>query len=85
MGSTTLSAREFINDVRGARKAAKHGPVFITDRGHPTHVLLSIEQYTKLTKEQPTIVELLQMPDGNAARFNPPRLRDGLRRQVDPA
>jgi prevent-host-death family protein len=82
MTITTLSSREFNQDASGAKKAAKRGPVFITDRGRPAHVLLSIEEYTRLTGNQPGIAELLAMPDGDALVFDPPRLRDGLRRAV---
>jgi len=80
MTVTTLSSREFNQDAGGAKKAALRGPVFITDRGRPTHVLLSIEDYRKLSDKQPNIVELLAMPEAGAVEFNPPRLRDTLRR-----
>lgn len=39
---TTLSSREFNQDTSRAKKAADAGPVIITDRGRPAHVLLSI-------------------------------------------
>ena len=39
---TTLSSREFNQDSSRAKRAAQQGPVFITDRGHPAHVLLTI-------------------------------------------
>ena len=41
MTITTLSSRELNQDVTRAKKATKAGPVFITDRGKPAHVLLS--------------------------------------------
>jgi prevent-host-death family protein len=44
MTITTLSSREFNQDTSRAKKAAREGPVFITDRGKPAHVLLSIEE-----------------------------------------
>jgi prevent-host-death family protein len=43
--TTTLSAREFNQDASHAKRAALNGPVFITDRGRPAHVLLSIHDY----------------------------------------
>jgi hypothetical protein len=82
MTTTTLSSRAFNQDASGAKKAAKRGPVFITDRGRPAHVLLSIEEYEKLVGNQPGIVELLAMPESDAIEFAPPRLRTGLRRPV---
>lgn len=45
---TVLTAREFNQDTARAKRAAKNGPVFITDRGKPSHVLLSIEEYERL-------------------------------------
>ena len=77
---TTLSSREFNQDTSGAKKATKRGPVFITDRGQPVHVLLSIEDYMQLVGHQPNIVELLAMPKGDAMDFKPARLRDKLSR-----
>lgn len=48
MSITTLSSRDFNSDVARAKKATARGPVFITDRGRPAHVLLSIGAYKKL-------------------------------------
>jgi prevent-host-death family protein len=59
---TTMTSREFNSDTAGAKRAALQGPVFITDRGLPAHVLLSIAEYQRLVGEQ-TIVEMLSMPD----------------------
>lgn len=62
MTITTLSSRELNQDVSRAKKAARNGPVFITDRGKPAHVLLSIEEYQRLTGKHRNIVEALSMP-----------------------
>jgi hypothetical protein len=37
---TTLSSREFNQDVSRAKRAADEGPAIITDRGEPVYVLL---------------------------------------------
>jgi len=76
---TTLSSREFNQDSNRAKKAAKDGPVFITDRGKPAHVLLSIEEYERLTGDRPKIADLLAMPVGEDIEFNPPRAVIGAR------
>ncbi len=77
MSATTLSSRQFNQDTSGAKKAARKGPVFITDRGKPAHVLLSIEDYRKLTgRSGATIIDLLAMPDGEDIEFDPQPLRD---------
>lgn len=62
MGMTTISSREFNQDASGAKRAALEGPVFITDRGRPAHVLLSIEAYQRLTGRQESILDLLADP-----------------------
>lgn len=77
MKITTLSSREFNQDTGRAKKAAKEGPVFITDRGKPAHVLLSIQEYRKL-KGKKNILEMLAMPGIEEIEFEPPRLRGKL-------
>jgi prevent-host-death family protein len=64
MKITTLSSREFNQDTSRAKKAATRGPVFITDRGTPAHVLLSIEEYQRLTGGQGDIIDSLGLPPG---------------------
>lgn len=70
---TTVSSREFNHDTSGAKKAALSGPVFITDRGKPAHVLLSIDEYKRLTSTQPSIIDILAMPGGEDVEFEAPR------------
>ena len=75
MAATTLSSREFNQDTSRAKKAALDGPVFITDRGKPAHVLLSIEAYRRLTGHHRNIADLLAMPDLTDVDLEiPPRL-----------
>jgi PHD/YefM family antitoxin component YafN of YafNO toxin-antitoxin module len=74
MKITSMSSRQFNQDTSGAKKAAKKGPVFITDRGRPAHVLLTIEDYEKLAAKCGNIVELLAMPGAEEIEFEPPRL-----------
>ncbi|GAC1420637.1 MAG: type II toxin-antitoxin system prevent-host-death family antitoxin [Burkholderiaceae bacterium] len=73
MSVTTFSSREFNQDASGAKKAARSGPVFITDRGRPAHVLLTIEDYRKLAGQQGSIVDLLAIADGSDVDFEAPR------------
>jgi prevent-host-death family protein len=58
----TFTSCKSNQDVSAAMKAAHDGPVFITDRGKPAHVLLSIDEYLRLTNKSPSIVELPSMP-----------------------
>ena len=62
MTITTLSSREFNQDAGKAKRASLVGPVYITDRGRPAHVLLSFEAYKKLTGGHVKITDLLAMP-----------------------
>jgi prevent-host-death family protein len=80
MSITTLSSREFNQDTSRAKKAAKKGPVFITDRGRPAHVLLTIEAYEKLTTKGTSIVDMLAISGVGDIEFEPPRLNDELYR-----
>ncbi len=74
MSITTISSREFNQAVSEAKRAATHGPVIITDRGRPAHVLMSFEVYQQLTKQQRNIADALAMPDIADIEFEPPRV-----------
>lgn len=76
MTITTLSSREFNQDTSRAKKAASKGPVFITDRGKTAHVLLSIEDYQRITGKRRSIVDALSMPGLADIEFDPPRSRE---------
>jgi hypothetical protein len=77
MTITTLSSRELNQDVTRAKKAARNGPVFITDRGRVAHVLLTIEAYQKLTGQRRNIADALAMPGVADIDFDPPRVTIG--------
>ena len=79
MSATTLSSREFNQDTGRAKKAALEGPVFITDRGRPAHVLLSIEEYQRITGSHRSLAEALSMPGLADIEFDPPRIELDLR------
>lgn len=83
MAITKLSSREFNQDTGKAKRAAKKGPVFITDRGRPSHVLLSAEEYERITGSHKSIVDLLAMPEAADIEFEPPRLRGKIHKLPD--
>lgn len=60
---STISAREFNRDVSAAKRAADHGPVFITDRGVTSHVLMSAEEYRTLVGHERSLADSLAMDD----------------------
>jgi len=82
MPVTTVSSREFNQDASGAKRAASKGPVIITDRGRPAHVLLTIEAYQRLTQKSAGIADLLDMPGAADIAFDPPRF-GGIVRPAD--
>ena len=58
-----LTSREFNRDVSHAKREARTEPVLIADRGQPTHVLMSIADFRRLTGEGESILEILAMPE----------------------
>ena len=74
MSITTFSSREFNQQASEAKRAANSGPVFITDRGRPAHVLLSFEDYQRLTKQRRNIAVALALPGIADIEFEPPRV-----------
>lgn len=83
MGITSITSREFNRDVSKAKRDASTGPVFILDRGRTAHVLLTIEDYLKITGKEKSIVELLAMPEAAAVDFEPPHLNREIYRAAD--
>lgn len=62
---TRITSRQFNQDTSRAKRAAETGPVYITDRGRPAHVLLSIEEYERLLGDG-AVIDLLGEPAGIA-------------------
>lgn len=58
-----MSAREFNQGLSRAKRVALETPVVITDRGEPSHVLMSFREYEKLTRSPESFVERLLMED----------------------
>ena len=83
MSVVTFTSRQFNQSASEAKKASLDGPVFITDRGQPSHVLLSIEEYRKLADQEATLIDLLAMPEAKNVDFDPPLLKTELHRPAD--
>jgi prevent-host-death family protein len=60
--TATLTSREFNQDTARAKREAASGPVFVTDRGKPTHVLLTVADYERLTGPKMTVAEAFYWP-----------------------
>jgi PHD/YefM family antitoxin component YafN of YafNO toxin-antitoxin module len=76
MTITTLSSRQFNQDASKAKKAAMAGPVFITDRGKPAHVLLTFEEYQRMRGGRTKIADLLAMPGSEDIELEIPQWND---------
>jgi prevent-host-death family protein len=74
MSITTFSSRELNHDVSSAKKAAKSGPVIITDRGKPSHVLMTYGEFERLTGKRRSLVEALSMPGLSGIDLEPSRV-----------
>ena len=79
----TMPSRKFNQSTGEAKKAARKGPVFITERGRPAYVLLSMEEYQRITGKTPNIVDLLAMPGAGNIEFEPQNLDEELWRPAD--
>lgn len=71
MADTKISSRDYCMYPARAKNAAIDGSVFITDRGKPSHVLLSIENYEELVNQGKTIADGLDMPSADDIDFDP--------------
>jgi prevent-host-death family protein len=59
-----MTSREFNQDTGAAKRAAQDGPVYITDRGKPAHVLMTFDDYKMLADDGKTILDLLSATPG---------------------
>lgn len=77
------TSREFNQDVAAAKRASRDGPVVITDRGQPAHVLLSYNEYRRLMGKAPSLAELISNPAVAAIDIDFPRIQGAGFRPVD--
>lgn len=79
---TTMSSRDFNQNSSAAKRAALEGPVFITDRGQISHVLLSYDAYTALHQTR-SMVDMLACPESADFDFEPEKISSSLTRPVE--
>lgn len=79
MDKSTVSSRELNQALSRIKKSSLTAPVIITDRGRPSHVMMSYAEYQRLTGKKTSIVERLacSTPDDDA--FEPVTARLGLK------
>jgi len=73
MATSHLTSRELNQDVSRAKRAAETGPVIITDRGRPSHVLMTYDEFERLSGKRRNLVDALSMPGLSSIEFDPPR------------
>lgn len=83
MSRTTLTSRTFNQNVTEAKRSALEHPVFITDRGTITHVLLNIDHYKEITRNSANIIDLLAMPDAEDIDLEVEPLKDNILKPGD--
>ena len=72
----TMGSREFNQSTGTAKVAALTGPVFVTDRGRPSHVLLSYDHYRQLTNGTRTLADVMgSTPEAGDAELDVPERR----------
>jgi prevent-host-death family protein len=50
----TFTARQYNQDASSVKRASNDGPVIITERGKPAHVMMTIGAYERLQNRAPT-------------------------------
>ena len=79
---TTLSSREFNQDTGRAKKATETGPVVITDRGKPAHVLMTFSDYQRVVGKRKNILDLAGMKGAGDIEFEPAKIT-GLLKPIE--
>ena len=69
----SVTSSEFSQNPEAAIRAALDGPVFITEQGEISHVLLSCEDYNTLCQGT-ELVERLACPESAGFEFEPPKV-----------
>ncbi len=79
----TMTSREANQDFSRAKREAKSGPVIITERGRPANVLMSYDEYKRLTEKPKSLFDLLAMPGQEEVEFEPPPRQKAAPRKID--
>jgi prevent-host-death family protein len=76
MPITTVTSRAFNQDASKAKHASELGPVVITDRGRPAHVLLTYADYKKLASQRAKVADLLALSGAEHIELFIPPMRE---------
>ena len=83
MVATTITSREFNRDVSAAKRAAERGPVTITDHGRRSHVLLTADEFDRLSGERELVGERLWARGTEHIELELPERRVETPRELD--
>jgi len=72
MPEAEMTSREANQDFSRAKRAAKNGPVIVTERGRPALVLMSYEEYRRLKGGERSILDALAMPGADDVELDIP-------------
>lgn len=79
MATITVDSRTFNQQASAVKQAASERPVFITHRGEPSHVLMSIGEYRRLTRKRRNLVDILHLPEAADIELEIERSREPSR------
>jgi len=75
MSVDTFTSRQFNQDPSSVKRAAKKGPVKITERGVVAYMMMSIEEYLEISGKTSTICDLLSAPDTVDIELSVPKFK----------
>ena len=75
MSVDTFTSRQFNQDPSSVKRAAKKGPVKITERGVVSYMMMSIEEYLEITGKTSTICDLLVAPNTHEIELSVPKFK----------
>jgi prevent-host-death family protein len=78
-----MTSREANQDFSRAKRAARNGPVIITERGKPSQVLLSYEDYSRLKGVGRSILAALALPGSEDIELELPQRRVEPFREIE--
>lgn len=79
----TLTSREFNQDTARAKREAHVAPVIITDRGQPSHVLMTFAEFQRLTGHKRSIIDMLHDPAASHIDLPLPKRQIEPEREID--
>jgi PHD/YefM family antitoxin component YafN of YafNO toxin-antitoxin module len=75
MSSDTFTSRQFNQDPSSVKRAAKNGPVKITERGVVAFMMMNIDDYLEITGKTNTILDLVSAPNTQDIQLDVPKFK----------